>query len=416
MSTDTLVGPALAAGPSPSTHDNREGPPTSGDPTPAGSRFTLDGSAELEAHLARSCAKIAAGIRGLIPARKLEAVLLGGGYGRGEGGVLRTPAGDKPYNDLEFYVCLRGNRHLNEKIHGQALHVLGEILTPQAGLEVEFKITSLREIAASPVSMFSYDLVAGHRWLVGDESLLADCAHHRAAERIPLAEATRLLMNRASGLLFARERLLRASFTPGDADFTARNIAKAQLALGDAVLVAYGQYHRSVQERHRRLQRIAHAEDSPWLREVCGHHGIGTAFKLHPERSDLAREFLDTAHARIRDLAWQTWVWIEERRLRTRFHSADDYAASPIAKWPETSPVRNALVNLKVLGPRALISARALHHPRERVLDALALLLWEPRAITSPTLRARLQHELRTTASDFAGLMRAYRELWARVN
>jgi hypothetical protein len=379
-------------------------------------RYTIDGSDELETHLARSCAKIAAGIRGLIPASKLEAVLLGGGYGRGEGGVLRTPEGDKPYNDLEFYVCVRGNRHLNEKLHGQALHVLGEILTKQVGVEVEFKITSLRAIAASPTSMFSHDLIVGHRWLIGDEPLLAGCAQHRDAAQIPLSEATRLLMNRASGLLFARERLARATFTPADADFVARNIAKAQLALGDAVLVNHGQYHGRVQERHRRLQRIAHAEDAAWLRELCGHHAVGVSFKLHPERSTTPREMLQAALAPVCDLALQTWLRIEERRLRTRLGSAEDYAASAVDKWPDARAVRNVFVNLKVLGPRGVFSDRATRHPRERVVHALALLLWEPATLTSPPLRERVQRELRTTASDFGGLVRAYRELWEQVN
>src|SRR6266545_2727283 len=56
-------------------------------------RFTLDGGAELEEHLAHTCESVLAGVRGIIPARKLEALLLGGGYGRGEGGVLRTETG-----------------------------------------------------------------------------------------------------------------------------------------------------------------------------------------------------------------------------------------------------------------------------------------------------------------------------------
>src|SRR5471032_3020939 len=56
-------------------------------------RFTLDGDDALERHLERTCARVLSGIRGLIPAKKLEAVLLGGGYGRGEGGVLRSLPG-----------------------------------------------------------------------------------------------------------------------------------------------------------------------------------------------------------------------------------------------------------------------------------------------------------------------------------
>src|SRR5207248_7591902 len=129
------------------------------------------------------------------------------------------------YNDLEFYVYLQGNRQLNERRFGRALHVLGEILTPQAGVEVEFKITSLREVERGAVTMFSYDLRMGHRWLFGREELLAGCAHHRSSDEIPLSEATRLLMNRGSGLLFARERLEQREFTAADADFVRRNIA-----------------------------------------------------------------------------------------------------------------------------------------------------------------------------------------------
>src|SRR5690606_26068981 len=153
------------------------------------------------------CQRIRGALRGLFPGSKLDAVLLGGGYGRGEGGVLSGPEGEHlPYNDLEFYVFLHGNRHLNELSYHRPLDVLGHILTPQIGIEVEFKLTTRSEFTRRPISMFSYDLLSGHRRLVGRDDLFDGCEHHTVAEDIPLAEATRLLMNRCSGLLFARER------------------------------------------------------------------------------------------------------------------------------------------------------------------------------------------------------------------
>lgn len=379
-------------------------------------RFTVDGSAELEAHLSRACTRIAAGVRGLVPAEKLEALLLGGGYGRGEGGVLRTSKGDLPYNDLEFYVCIRGNRHLNELRFGHALHVLGEILTPQVGIEVEFKITSLRELEQSPVSMFSYDLVMGHRWLVGDESLLDDCDHHRVTQDIPLVEATRLLMNRCSGLLFAREKLEKPEFTGADADFVRRNIAKAQLALGDALLVTYLQYHWSVRERQRQLLVLSKLEALPWAAQIRRHYAEGVDFKLHPERSQASRETLAAQHAEVVALARIVFFWIEEHRLGAGFESAQEYARSTLNKCPEQSSLRNVIVGLRALGVRPILEARAGRHPRERILHALALLLWEPAALATPRVCARLQRDLQTEATTFPGMMRAYRELWARVN
>src|SRR5260370_440217 len=78
-------------------------------------RFTLDGSAELEAQLAAIGEEVLTAIRRIVPERKLEAVMLGGGYGRGEGGGLKTEAGAGPYNDLEFYICARRHRPRNER-------------------------------------------------------------------------------------------------------------------------------------------------------------------------------------------------------------------------------------------------------------------------------------------------------------
>lgn len=383
---------------------------------PTEPRFTLDGSIEMEEHLARTCDKIAAGLRGLIPSGKLEGVLLGGGYGRGEGGVLQSDAGARPYNDLEFYVCVRGNRHLNERRFGRALHVLGEILTPQAGVEVEFKLTSLRELARSRISMFSYDLMLGHRWLIGDDRLLARCSHHRDGERIPLSEATRLLMNRCTGLLLALQRLEQSNFTAADADFVRRNLAKTQLALGDALLVTRREYHWSVRERQRRLDAWAPAASMPWLNEVRELHSAGVEFKLHPVRSLETRQSLLAAHTRVSELACAVWLWHEQQRMCARFESVRDYAESALNKCRETSPRRNVLVTLRALGLRPLLSPRASRHPRERILNTLPLLLWERASLDSPELRSFLQRELQTDASDISGLVRAYHTLWAKVN
>ena len=378
-------------------------------------RFTLDGDEALEQHLARVCDCVLSGVRGLIPEDRLEAVLLGGGYGRGEGGVLREAEGDRPYNDLEFYVALRGNRHRNEMLHRRPLEVLGEILSHLAGVEVEFKIASLAEWRAQRVSMFSYDLFAGHRMLWGDACLLAGCSHHLRSALIPLSEATRLLMNRGTGLLLARARLEARRFTPADADFVRRNIAKAGLACGDALLTARGQYDRSCRERHLRLGRLACLAPSPWHEELVRHHAAGVAFKLRPEAGVPDRESLLRRHAEVTRLAGECWLWIETQRLGRAFPSARAYALDPVDKCPGEGRIRNLALNLRADGFRPRLHPDAWRHPRQRIFHALALLLWEPESLTDPALLARLQRELRTRETGFAGLMEAYEALWCRV-
>src|SRR4029079_11850136 len=166
-----------------------------------------------------------------------------------------------PYNDLEFYVFTRGPRLLNERRFGPRLRELGERLTPAAGMHVEFNVDTLARLREGPVTMFSYDLVSGHRAIWSDahassSPALAACERHLDAQNIPLSEATRLLFNRCSGLLFARALLDAGRLTREESDFVGRNRAKAQLALGDVVLAAAGEYHWSCRERQRRLEQL----------------------------------------------------------------------------------------------------------------------------------------------------------------
>ncbi len=408
MKTEALVAfpPALSIPPSAETFPS----------SAAEARFTVDGSNELEGRLAQTCRTILAGIRGVVPPHRLEGVLLGGGYGRGEGGVLQTISGDEPYNDLELYIFVRGNRHGSEWWYRRPLEVLAEILTPLAGVEVEFKITSFTHFARQPTGMFSYDLAMGHRWLLGATVLLARCAHHREAARIPLAEATRLLMNRCSGLLFAQDKLASDTFTAADADFVRRNIAKAELALGDAVLTVHGAYHWSCQERNRRLRHFNHAELVPHGENVCVHHANGVRFKLHPERSTASRDELQKLFDEVSALALRVWLWVETRRLGQRFSSARAYVESCVDKCPETDCLRNLLVNLKVTRLRDYVRATPWKHPRQTVLESLVLLLWTSDALIVPALLRRLQRTLNTRATRFPDLVHAYRSFWQQVS
>ncbi len=378
-------------------------------------RFTLDGDTALERQLARTCARVLSGVRGLVPPKKLQALLLGGGYGRGEGGVWRDVADDRPYNDLEFYVAIRGNRHLNEKLYGRSLEVLGQILTHLADVEVEFKITSLEELQQQSVSMFSYDLLAGHRLLWGSRRDLTSCAHHLNPAEIPLAEATRLLMNRGSGLLFSRVKLANEALPPSEADFIRRNIAKASLACGDAVLVAHQRYHWSCRERHRRLDALMRESRLPWRHALLRLHAKGVEFKLHPVVEPLPRVELAASYAEVVEVMRGVWFWLESQRLGVTFDSAKNYALGGIDKCPELPRWRSALINFRRDRHRVLVRGELTRHPRQRLFHALALLLWEPTVTSEKVLLSALQSELDTRATSFRECMGAYERLWQRV-
>lgn len=340
-------------------------------------RFTIDGSESLEQHLATTCTHVRAGVERIIPHSKLEGLVLAGGYGRGEGGVLQENGLDLPYNDLEFFVFVRGSTFINDRRFKNALHKLGESLSPAVGLDVEFKILSISRLRRSPVSMFYYDLIMGHRWIIGDDTLFTGCDHHRDSTQIPLHEATRLLFNRCSGLLFASKRLAQTDFTPADADFVGRNLAKARLALGDVVLTMAGQYHWSCLERHRRLQAFAESDTN-----LLSHHAAGVAFKLRPQRSVKTRDELVQEHTAVSHLARDIFLRLESRRLETKFATPAGYVASRSNKCPEVPLWKNVLIYLRSRG----LPSSPSRYPREHLLRQLVTMLWTNHRADSCTI------------------------------
>jgi hypothetical protein len=262
--------------------------------------------------------------------------------------------------------------------------------------------------------MFSYDLVARHRVVLGDEAFLQDCRAHLDAGAIPLAEATRLMFNRCSGLLLARALLEKGNLSSKESDFIGRNLAKMQLALGDAALTGFGKYHWSARERNRRLRRLPGTEVLPWLPAVQEEHEAGLEFKLHPRRDSRSLEEFAREHRRLTALALQFWLWLENQRLQQHFSSAADYALSPVDKCPEMPAWRNCFVNVRAFGWQTLVSGAAWRYPRARLCNVLALLLWHAEGAAQRPFLRRLQEDLRTDAPDWAGLVNVFKQSWPR--
>jgi hypothetical protein len=395
-------------------------------------RFTVDGSAELEQGLRLLCERSVEAARRCVPDALLEAVILGGGYGRGQGGVWRTPEGDFPYNDLEFYICVRGPRLLRERQFGPALraaaHELSELAprcfeiasggmsSASCSLEVEFKLISSVQLRESAPSMFFHDLIEGHKLLWGTHEIWNGCEHHRDAEKIPLSEATRLLMNRCSGLLFAEERLRRLDFSADDADFVGRNQAKAQLAFGDVALTAYGIYDWDCGKRHARLIQFTRREKVPCLKAIQNHHAQGVQFKLHPSKRAGSAESFRERQDELRRIGLQLWLWLESRRLNRWFFGPGEYAFSGVDKCPETKPWRNRLINARTFGLAAAAGGGATRYPRERLLNVLSVLLWDEESLADSKVAEWMGRQLNATPSTFAERVKAYDALWRRFN
>ena len=202
---------------------------------------------EVERIVDDACAAIGAEIAALAVPR-LRGVVLGGGYGRGEGGI----AGGKTRlsNDLDFFAVTEDGVPEAETVAaiGRALKPISEKWTASLGVDVDFAVKTPWRLRHDEERIMVQELVRGYFDVTGEkgESLFAGIARVDAA-KLPWMEAARLLMNRGMGLLFAMEG-------GRERGFVNRNVNKCILGAGDAFLVSRGLYRWRAEERAAALE------------------------------------------------------------------------------------------------------------------------------------------------------------------
>lgn len=182
----------------------------------------------------------------------VRAVVLGGSFGRGEGGVMTGTDGRlRPVNDYDLMVV--DPRDLREP-----LRALGEELRTQLGIDFVDLGWLGNDLSRIPATILNYDLRHGSRVIAGDAKVL-ETVPIRASGVIPPAEFVRLLLNRAAGVLSGLQASSAGDVTatPGRADYLTNQIVKLLIAIGDWHLHHWRAYACSYRRRANRFHDLA---------------------------------------------------------------------------------------------------------------------------------------------------------------
>jgi len=188
----------------------------------------------------------------------LEALVLTGGFGRGEGALTREEGSPGlPFNDFDFLLI--GSR---PRIAPGVLRDLRTSLSEL--LRVDFVdvgyIRSSQFRKAEP-TIFLYDLVNGSKILWGSPDILKRVPSFASSD-LPLSEATRLFLNRGIGLLYTLVLFERGETGPALKKNAAVAWSKVVLAAGDGILLRRKLYHWSYVERMKRIGEVARLSDA----------------------------------------------------------------------------------------------------------------------------------------------------------
>ena len=189
----------------------------------------------------------------------LDGVVLGGGYGRGEGGVREVESGEwrvesggrrvQLSNDLDFFaITADGASDADAAAIAVRLEPVSRRWTERLGIDVDFTARTPWRLRHDQERLMVQELLHGYVDVAGrkGEELFAGI-ERREPGAFPWMEAARLMMNRGVGLLLAQE-------AGRPRDFVARNLNKCILGAGDAFLISRGRYQWRATERAAALK------------------------------------------------------------------------------------------------------------------------------------------------------------------
>jgi hypothetical protein len=244
-------------------------------------KYTVYGNPEFEAYIDQWVQKIAQQAVLAAGANNIAAIILGGGYGRGEGGVVTVPDGTmRPYNDFDFFVITADCGYLTRRRINIALRALGHELTRQVGIDVDFSpVKNRAELPRQQFTMMWQELKSAHLVIYGEANIL-ELLPGFDLNQLPLEELAKLMLNRGTGLIMAAERLRQDKLAAADIDFITRNIWKSIMASGDCFLALQHTFSSSYR---RRAELMKNYQESPETADFVTLYQASIDFKLRPE-------------------------------------------------------------------------------------------------------------------------------------
>ena len=320
---------------------------------------------------------------------KLVALILGGGYGRGEGGIEVIDGKECPYNDLDFTLVVKNA----SDVPARALLDLTAVYAKRLKIHVDFsRPLTVEAIQNWPAWLMWHDLLNGHIVMSGPQDILTANAPERVKAHPPPIESLRLHLNRGAGLLWAL-RVARGAEPEPDRGFVVRNYYKTMLAIGDAVLLSRGRFATPYRGRDALFDALAADDSKVRNLNLQERYREALKFKFSPH------EFTD-ADIGEAELLEEAQIWFdvlldtETERTGKTWANPQAYANDTMVREPEMNALRetpkNILRNLRC-------KKIAVRHPRENLYREITKLLL-------------------TRSDDWAKRSEAAMKIWERYN
>ena len=292
--------------------------------------YTVLDNGAVDAHIQAKLNLIVTRILKFIGAPNVKAIILSGGFGRGEGGVVINKKEIRLINDLDLtIVCHYSTYGKTIKEKKGPLEELAQALAQEVDIkQVDLGLSHPARFYLIANRVSDYEYVNGHKILYGDIDIKKRSAKWLTFQNLPVEDGTNYFLTRGSGLLIAALSFYdKSGIALEDRENFLIELNKAVLAMGDALLLLERKYHFLYQERLTALDSVnfQQAPGGTTIREL---YRKSLQWKLQP---DIAWRGDDTEKQNwfyVRDLFDKFFFWFEQTRLSVNMKGWEEYLAS----------------------------------------------------------------------------------------
>lgn len=307
-------------------------------------RFTAYGSEEVEGRLRALLGQVAERSAAVLDPDEYRALVLIGGYGRGEGGVERVDGREMPHNNLDFLLIVNDQPPTEQLLAKAKLEKALAPLADSYGIAMDVATIAASKLEHSPALVMWYDMRFGHKTVLGDAGFVPSLRHFRLS-RIPAWDIRNLLVNRGTLLVINDYLAERGAADAAARRLMVKHIMKAVIGYGDALLYFLGGYHWSYLEKQRRMR--ANTQAFPEFREA---YDEALEFRFRPDYAAYEGRDLSAWMDDVRGRLAPQHLVCESKRLQAPGLTWDAY--------PEAA-LRHAVFE-DALSPRAWAKKAAL--------------------------------------------------------
>ncbi|OGI01804.1 MAG: hypothetical protein A2X42_04225 [Candidatus Margulisbacteria bacterium GWF2_38_17] len=344
-------------------------------------RYTVNGSQKLENRIKSHMDLIKNNILQEFDENTIQAIIMIGGYGRGEGTVRIDNGEENVFNDYDFFIISKALGPITTtRMKKKLVHLSGK-LTKLVGIEVDLSLLTMKAFSRLPFTLMNYDMRQKSRIIHGNQSILDHLPPYNDAQ-MPAIEGTRLLLNRGALLIYCKQQLAdHATLELSEREIIIKYINKAILAMGDSFLIINKKYHYSYKVKE---ETISHIDNPgfPLFEELKKAYLAAIEFKF-TVNFDIHKttDVLDWLKKTIN--IYESYVlWYESKRLQTPIPSWDSYKKLILLSStmvPFHVKIKSLLINMREFGIKKTLQDIDICtcYPRDRLYIVYPFILFK---------------------------------------